>query len=124
MALVNDGCRVASSRNWPSRKCLTASAGGFDPMTGVRLSQHSLRILNLFLRAPVAWKSGSDINRSLTIRSGTMYQILHRLEQVGWIVGDWEKVDPSKAGRSRKRLYRLTNLGEKMARQALAEFLK
>jgi PadR family transcriptional regulator PadR len=53
--------------------------------------------------------------------SGTIYPMLARLEGVGWVESAWE--DPSaheKAGRPRRRFYRLTPHGADRARAAFA----
>ena len=43
--------------------------------------------------------------------SGTVYPLLRRLEQVGWLTSSWEEIDPEYAGRPKKRMFRLTNAG-------------
>jgi len=49
----------------------------------------------------------------LTFRVASLYPLLYRLEERGWIVGRWVE----KAGERRRRFYRLTPAG----RSALAE---
>jgi PadR family transcriptional regulator, regulatory protein PadR len=54
-------------------------------------------------------------------RSGpTVYGVLDRLEDSGWISGEWEdqNADP---GKPRRRFYRLTPTGIAGAQQVLAE---
>lgn len=86
-----------------------------------RLSHQTLRVLRLFLQQPREDLAGSDISKQTAMLSGTIYPILMRLERSGWLDSKWEKVDPSDAGRPRKRLYRLTGLGYNKSRAALAE---
>lgn len=57
--------------------------------------------------------------RSHGVGSGTLYPILDRLEQDGWLVGRWEVVDESAEGRPRRRYFRLTGLGVAAARDLL-----
>jgi PadR family transcriptional regulator PadR len=90
-------------------------------MKKMRLTQPSLKILTLFLRDARKQKSGAEISKALKIMSGTMYPILFRLEEAGWLESEWEKIDPSEAGRPRKRLYRLTAVGKQQAKAALDE---
>lgn len=53
-------------------------------------------------------------------RSGpTVYGVLDRLEDAGWITGRWE--DDPEGGRPRRRLYTLTPNGRAEARELLAE---
>jgi len=47
-------------------------------------------------------------NGLFELQHGTLYPILHRLEERGWIKGRWEKGD----GR-RKKVYRLTTAGRR-----------
>ena len=91
------------------------------PRKEPRLSHQTLRILRLFLEKPNNALAGSDVSKETGILSGTMYPVLARLEQARWLKSDWEKLDPSEAGRPRKRLYRLTGLGYRKAGEALAE---
>jgi len=65
--------------------------------------------------------SGAEIARSTKLASGTLYPILIRLEETGWLRSRWEAEEPSKLGRPRRRLYQVTALG---ARRARAEFRK
>ena len=84
-----------------------------------RLSHQTLRVLRLFVEKPREGLAGSDIWKETRILSGTLYPILVRLEDAGWLKSWWEELDPSVAGRPRKRLYRLTGLGYNKARAAL-----
>jgi PadR family transcriptional regulator PadR len=84
----------------------------------IRLSSHSLRILRLFLSRPREPLSGAMIARETSIGSGTLYPILTRLEAVGWLMSEWEQIDPKEASRPRQRFYKLTGLG---ANSAVAE---
>lgn len=53
-------------------------------------------------------------------RSGpTVYGVLDRLEDAGWIVGEWEQKNPQ-PGKPPRRLYRLTGEGVASARELLA----
>jgi len=86
-----------------------------------RLSKQGLIILHLFLDRPTVALAGSDITKAAGLFSGTVYQILFRLERAGWLTSEWEQVEPNEIGRPRKRLYRLTALGERKSRAALSE---
>jgi PadR family transcriptional regulator PadR len=88
----------------------------------VRMSLQTLRVLEAFLENPVEQLSGSDVRQRCHIASGTLYPILLRLEGAGWLVSRWESIDPSVAGRPRRRLYRLTSTGLKRASEVFASF--
>jgi DNA-binding PadR family transcriptional regulator len=86
-----------------------------------RLSHQTLKVLRLFLEQPRESLAGSDIWKQTGMLSGTLYPILTRLERAGWLESQWEELEPSDAGRPRKRLYHLTGLGYNKTREALAE---
>ncbi|HWN53178.1 MAG TPA: PadR family transcriptional regulator [Xanthobacteraceae bacterium] len=87
----------------------------------IRLSRPALKILKLFLEKPSEGKSGAEISRALGISSGTMYPLLARFENAGWLTSEWESIDPAEAGRPRRRFYKLTALGQNCASKELAE---
>jgi PadR family transcriptional regulator, regulatory protein PadR len=88
----------------------------------VRISLQTLRVLESFLENPLAHMSGADVHQRCAIASGTLYPILLRLEGAGWLVSRWESIDPSVAGRPRRRLYRLTSTGLRRASEVFASF--
>jgi DNA-binding PadR family transcriptional regulator len=87
-----------------------------------RITQPTLDVLEVLLRAH---KEGEKIHgwaiMKETKRSGpTVYNALDRLEDAGWITGEWEELEPD-ANRPRRRFYRLTGEGAPAARALLAE---
>ena len=88
----------------------------------VRMSLQTLKVLEAFLESPTEQQSGADVHLRCGIASGTLYPILLRLESAGWFVSQWESIDPSSAGRPRRRLYRLTSTGLKRAGEVFASF--
>lgn len=60
---------------------------------------------------------GMRIMELTKLQSGTVYPILVRLEERGWITGRWETGQPE--GRPRRRYWRLTTWGASRARDAL-----
>jgi PadR family transcriptional regulator, regulatory protein PadR len=88
----------------------------------VRMSLQTLRVLEVFLENPTEQLAGSDLHQRCGIASGTLYPILLRLESAGWFVSHWETIDPSSAGRPRRRLYRLTPTGLRRAGEVFASF--
>lgn len=78
----------------------------------------TLAVLEAFLDAgPLTRLYGLEIMRLADIKSGTLYPILERLEEAGWISGEWG--DDSSG--PRRRYYTLTGEG---AREASAAVLK
>jgi PadR family transcriptional regulator len=88
----------------------------------VRISLQTLRVLESFLENPSEQLSGAEVHQRCGLASGTLYPILLRLEAAGWFVSRWESIDPSIAGRPRRRLYRLTPTGLKKASEVFASF--
>jgi len=88
----------------------------------LRMSLQTLQVLECFLDRPTVQLSGADVHQRCGIASGTLYPILLRLEAAGWFTSRWESVDPSAAGRPRRRLYRLTSTGLKQASEVFAGF--
>lgn len=83
-----------------------------------RLSQHSLAALHYLMQAKR--QSGADITRATGTKPGTLYPMLRRLEEVGWLTSKWESGDPSAIGRPLKRLYSLTPAGRSGAKSVLS----
>jgi PadR family transcriptional regulator, regulatory protein PadR len=88
----------------------------------VRMSLQTLKVLEAFLENPTQQLSGADLMQHCRLASGTLYPILLRLESAGWFVSRWEAIEPSSAGRPRRRFYRLTPTGLKRASEVFAGF--
>jgi PadR family transcriptional regulator, regulatory protein PadR len=82
---------------------------------GVRVSFQTLKLLRVFLDDPSAQRYGLQLASEADLKTGTIYPALARLEQAGWLESHWESVNPARQGRPRRRLYRLTALGEQTA---------
>lgn len=78
-------------------------------------------MLAALLAQPGLDRYGLELMQSTGLASGTLYPILHRLQDAGWLAAHWEDVDPVAAARPARRFYRLTPDGVAAARQALAE---
>jgi DNA-binding PadR family transcriptional regulator len=65
--------------------------------------------------------SGAEIAKETGIGSGTLYPLLARFEAAGLVTGKWEVADPASLGRPRRRFYKLTAAGYKVAQKSLAE---
>ena len=88
-----------------------------------RITGPMLKVLGELMASPTEGLSGAQITRSTGIASGTLYPILFRLEQAGWLESEWEEDSPSEMKRPRRRLYRMTGLGSSNARASFREFL-
>lgn len=88
----------------------------------IRMSLQTLKVLEAFLENPGEQLSGAEVHQRCGLASGTLYPILLRLEAAGWFVSRWESINPSSAGRPRRRLYRLTPTGLRRAGEVFASF--
>jgi PadR family transcriptional regulator len=59
------------------------------------------------------WRHGYDLAKETGLKSGTLYPILIRLADRGYVAARWEDEQP--AGRPRRHLYRLTAAGREVA---------
>jgi len=88
----------------------------------LRLSGPTLKVLKFFVERLGVEQSGADITREARIGAGTLYPMLARLEKAGWLSSAWEEINPSEAGRPRRRFYRLTGAGHSRALKELSQF--
>jgi len=84
------------------------------------ISPQTLRVLELLLESPRSWHYGYALSQRTGLKSGTLYPILVRLAEQGWLDTQWSQ--PDEPGRPPRHTYRLTGEGAKSARQRLAEF--
>jgi len=67
---------------------------------------------------PTAWRHGYDLCQQTGLKAGSMYPILMRLADRGWLETTWETELP--AGRPPRHLYRLTEAGLELAGELAA----
>lgn len=82
-----------------------------------RLTRATTRTLLAFLEAPRSWRYGYDLMKVADLSSGTLYPLLARLAEDGWLQSRWEESEHP--GRPPRQLYRLTATGRIQAHQAL-----
>jgi DNA-binding PadR family transcriptional regulator len=91
-------------------------------MTGpIRITEPLLDVVEVFLQAFADDQElhGWAIVKATKRAGPTVYGVLDRLEDSGWIIGRWED-QPSNASTPRRRFYRLTPNGVVTARELLA----
>ena len=67
---------------------------------------------------------GFELSKATDLKAGTLYPMLARLEEAGWISGSWEDVDPSEVRRPARRYYRLTDRGRQEAEATLTQSIE
>ncbi|WP_229071011.1 PadR family transcriptional regulator [Actinoplanes sp. DH11] len=65
-------------------------------------------VLHALAAEPDRQLYGLEIIDATGLMPGTIYPILARLEQAGWLRSEWEAVDEHAVGRPRRRYYGLT----------------
>ncbi|HEU5336777.1 MAG TPA: helix-turn-helix transcriptional regulator [Terriglobales bacterium] len=88
------------------------------PPLRLRRSPQTLAVLSVLTRSSQRWQYGYDLLRETGLKSGTLYPILARLQQGGWLEQRWQKA--SGPGRPPRHLYRLSRLGKISAREIIA----
>ncbi|MBZ5633162.1 MAG: helix-turn-helix transcriptional regulator [Acidobacteriia bacterium] len=85
-----------------------------------QLTRQTMLILSILMgnAEPLA---GSKIANLSGLASGTLYPILIRLEEAGWIKSKWESPEET-APKPRRRLYSVTGIGVQRARAEAAEW--
>jgi DNA-binding PadR family transcriptional regulator len=82
-----------------------------------RLTRTTTRTLLAFLEAPRSWRYGYNLMKVTDLSSGTLYPLLARLAEDGWLESRWEESELP--GKPARQLYRLTAAGRIQARHAL-----
>lgn len=72
-------------------------------------------VLAALAEAGAQWSHGYELCRLAGIKSGTLYPLLIRLEQQGYLEAQW--LPPSEPGRPPRHAYRLTVSGHALAQQ-------
>ena len=85
----------------------------------MRISHSGLLVLKACLDRSTRRLYGYELMQITGLASGTLYPILVRFEDAGWLSSSWEVADPREEGRPRRRLYRITGAGQR----ALSQYL-
>jgi DNA-binding PadR family transcriptional regulator len=79
------------------------------------ISRQTCTALAAFLAQPREWRYGYDLSRETGLKSGTLYPLLIRLHDQGFLEAEWRPSE--KVGRPPRHAYRLTASGLALARQ-------
>jgi PadR family transcriptional regulator, regulatory protein PadR len=74
-----------------------------------RPSPQTVAVLLAIADDPDRWCHGYDLCRALALKAGTVYPILIRLAERGYVETSWEQAIPT--GRPPRHLYRLSAAG-------------
>jgi len=81
-----------------------------------RTSPQTVVVLDELLRQPARY--GYDLMKATGLAAGTLYPILARLTDHGWLAAEW--AEPQAAGRPPRHHYKLTPDGRVGARDMIA----
>ena len=79
-----------------------------------RSSAQTLSILQILSAQPSVWRHGYDLSTETQLKSGTLYPVLMRLSDRGFLDSKWE--ESQLPGRPPRRMYRLTAKGRAYAK--------
>ncbi|MGA7674976.1 MAG: PadR family transcriptional regulator [Rhizomicrobium sp.] len=71
-------------------------------------------LLRALLDQPLAWRHGYELSKATKLQSGTLYPLLIRLSDQGFLESKW--VEPTQPGKPPRHVYRLTAAGKALAR--------
>lgn len=78
-------------------------------MTAFRMTYPTAMVLQALA---AGYRYGFEIADAVGVRPGSVYQVLRRLEERGYAVGEWEEAEHAHAeGRPSRRYYRLVGGG-------------
>ena len=88
----------------------------------LRLTIGAMRAMKVIAEAE-GRLAGADLIRATGWASGTMYPLLKRLVEAGWLATIEEKGDASTLGRPLRTFYRFTPEGRQLHRRLLSEMI-
>jgi DNA-binding PadR family transcriptional regulator len=83
------------------------------------MSKPTILLLDTLLEQPLKWRHGYDISKDTGLKAGTLYPLLMRLHEGGYLAERWS--EPEQPGRPPRHLYRLTADGIALARESAKE---
>jgi DNA-binding PadR family transcriptional regulator len=81
------------------------------------MTRQALALIQALISHGSEWTYGYDLSRESGLKSGTLYPMLIRFAQRGWLESEWRQ----REGEKPRHMYRLTSHGRQAARLALAE---
>jgi PadR family transcriptional regulator PadR len=80
-----------------------------------KCSRQTLALLAALMEQPRTWHHGYELSKRTGLKSGTLYPILMRLSDQGFLNSRWK--DAERPGRPPRHVYRLTATGLALARE-------
>lgn len=89
-------------------------------MQDLDITPKMAKVLKIFLEDPGQPRYGFEIMRLSGLASGSLYPMLARLEEAGWLTRGKENIDPHVEGRPPRLHYTITGAAITAARRQLA----
>lgn len=83
------------------------------------ISAQTRLLIAAFMARPLEWRYGYDLSKEIGLKSGTLYPLLIRLSDQGFLESEW--LPPQQLGRPPRNAYRLTANGIALARAQAIE---
>lgn len=80
-----------------------------------RSSKQTNLLLAVLASDALRWRHGYDLSQETGLKSGTLYPLLMRLSDQGWLEARW--TEPEREGRPPRHEYRLTGECAALARE-------
>ena len=81
-------------------------------------SPQTLAVLSALLYSN-CWRHGVSLSQETGLKPGTLYPLLLRLHEAGYLESEWQA--PDRPGRPPRHVYRLNGAGRSLAEERLAE---
>jgi DNA-binding PadR family transcriptional regulator len=78
------------------------------------ISRQTRILLSILVANPQSWRHGYELSKLTELKSGTLYPLLIRLSEAGFLESKWLPID--QPGRPPRHVYRLTPSGLALAR--------
>src|ERR1019366_1882986 len=87
-----------------------------------RSSRQTRQLLAVLATGAGRWRHGYEISQQTGLKSGTLYPLLIRLSDQGYLEARW--AEPEREGRPPRHEYRLTDAGAALAREQAAAVIE
>jgi DNA-binding PadR family transcriptional regulator len=79
------------------------------------MSKPTRLLLATLLQEPLSWRHGYQISKETGLKAGTLYPLLMRLSDLGYLASRWKP--PEQPGRPPRHMYRLNARGLALAQE-------
>jgi PadR family transcriptional regulator PadR len=92
-----------------------------EVMQDLQITPKMAIVLKIFLQDPGEPRYGFELMKRTGMASGSLYPMLAKLEEAGWLARGKENIDPREKGRPPRLHYTITGAAARAAHLQLAE---